>query len=551
MLKLSKVKLSTMHFQLLLLACLLFSVTVVSHAYNAEAAGAANGRNNRLPFLRQQDMVGVWQLRNRKSFLPRLTSKTPDNPSPEYGDDSNIIMDVVLRLDGDGSFHRYGDSSKVPIATRDDKQIDKFDDGDDDLANALERGGTWTYREDEFTLILALDRPKNTDSRRIHDTLLSGKLMATSTKQIVEPMSSQHDDVGSDEASTVSRNLEKQAVDGHASLSKIDSSAVSPGQSNDSNNDKTSDLSSYDFHLSIPEGQVAVGKFMYPKKHMEFFEDPMLFRKSVVGTFSLHQLLGNLNTRLRQEREKRVNDNGSSNERGYHKRDFYGKRFYLTSTPLPVNPEIAKRDKRYDPMKTLHDFRVTPITFHCNNTFTAYGSDKLLRGRFGICSDGGSDDTTGTTRDRLWFQVNLFGAGRSAPGSVYSEGRGISQEDRRGYRGSIQEYPRTTLTNKTDEISRKIPTNEVHDPAGNSSNPVFSSKANQTMLMFVEGNVFYGNDMGMQKRPSVIATFTLQEICDNDEDSSGGDDEDDGEDYDLDVLNINGEDDDDLEGAFQ
>lgn len=53
------------------------------------------------------------------------------------------------------------------------------------------------------------------------------------------------------------------------------------------------------------------------------------------------------------------------------------------------------------------DVRVLPVEFHGNRTFTAKEVNKILRGRFQV------KNYKGGTKDRL------FGAGRSAPGSVY------------------------------------------------------------------------------------------------------------------------------------
>jgi hypothetical protein len=108
-----------------------------------------------------------------------------------------------------------------------------------------------------------------------------------------------------------------------------------------------------------------------------------------------------------------------------------------------------------------------PITFHSNNTFTAIGTEKILRGRFDITGDDG---------DNLYFRVSLFGIGRSTPGSVFSEGRLLSQEDRRAYIGQIQAYEGKNKTN-----------------------------------LFVKGDFYYGYDKTAKKANS-MGTFTLQEV---------------------------------------
>lgn len=288
----------------------------------------------------------------------------------------------------------------------------------------LRRGGSWEYRDK--TLLLAPKRPNDADPRKVHDTLLAGQLVIRVSDSLSSP-----------------QNLEQNE-----------------GEKDTENGD-------IDVHLSISEGSIEIGKFMYPRKHKAFFEDPILFKKASVGTFSASQILGNLNARLKSEREE------SKPVAKFHKNDFHGRRFYLTATPHPVHLGYAKQDKRYDENKVLHDVRVLPIHFHGNNTFSALGTEKILRGRYGI---------TGDEKDRLWFQVSLFGAGRSAPGSVFSEGRLLSHDDRRGYLGTIQAY----------------------------------EQKNNSKL-FVRGEFYYGTDLKRAIKPNSMGVFTMQEISEIDE----------------------------------
>ena len=77
----------------------------------------------------------------------------------------------------------------------------------------------------------------------------------------------------------------------------------------------------------------------------------------------------------------------------------------------------------------------------------------------------------------------MFGAGRSAPGSVFSEGRLLSHDDRRGYLGEIQVYEQN---NKT--------------------------------MMFVRGEFYYGTDLKRAIKPNSMGVFTMQEINASDDD---------------------------------
>jgi hypothetical protein len=401
-----------------------------------------------LPFLRRQDMAGVWRLTRRRSLLPtaRISSSTERIRSEEDAD-------IVLRLNEDGTFDRYKTSSSNMK-----ENDDESEGADDELRLVLGRGGSWEYQDQ--TLFLAADRPTDDgNSLKVHDTVLTGKLEAQMTQRLTEQI------------------LDQDKPNEHKK--------------------ETTSLD-HDVHLSIPNGEVSIGKFMYPKKHKAFFDDPMLFHRTIIGTFQLSQLLGNLNARLEKDREEEKDTHKIVK---FHKKDLHGRKFFLTSTPLKVNPHYAAKDKNYDEDKEMFDLRVMAITFHANNTFSTEGSGKVLRGRFGISGD---------ERHKLWFQVSLFGAGRSAPGSVYSEGQTLSHEDRRGYRGVVQEYEQN----------------------------------NQTRMFILKGSVFYGNDMGLQKRPPLAATFSMQEVIAKEDDNHDDEDEDeDGGDEELDIL--------DNEDAFQ
>jgi hypothetical protein len=235
-----------------------------------------------------------------------------------------------------------------------------------------------------------------------------------------------------------------------------------------------------------------MGKFMYPRRHKAFFDEPMLFSESSIGTFAMKQLLGNLNTRLKRQHEEETNATAPKFERN----DFYGRHFYLTATPHAVNPSLAAQDKHYNEDNVKYDVRVMPITFHSNNTFTAIGTEKVLRGRFGI---------TGSEGHKLWFQVNLFGFGRSAPGSVYSEGRLLSHDDKRGYLGTIQEY-QGGINNRT--------------------------------MYFVEGEFYYGTDLKRTNKAHSWGSFSLQEVDSVEDQVDVGEDEEEEEDDDEKLENL-------------
>jgi hypothetical protein len=93
--------------------------------------------------------------------------------------------------------------------------------------------------------------------------------------------------------------------------------------------------------------------------------------------------------------------------------EFYGKKFWLTVSPveskrlLPLEREDRRSVEDVIQQEAV-DIRLYSIDFFANNTFCATGANKLLRGRFDVSGE-----------DHLWFQVSLFGSGRSVSGSVY------------------------------------------------------------------------------------------------------------------------------------
>jgi hypothetical protein len=149
------------------------------------------------------------------------------------------------------------------------------------------------------------------------------------------------------------------------------------------------------------EGQVFTGTRLYPKSHPSYFE---LYQPTKRGTFSLRQVLGRLFVRTREE----------TVEPRYKQNDFYGKHFWLAVMPLPAKNRGQNQQQQQDKSvsdvirEEAVDIRLMPIQFFANNTFCATGNNKVLRGRFGV-----------NEKDQLWFQVSLFGAGRSVSGSVY------------------------------------------------------------------------------------------------------------------------------------
>lgn len=329
-----------------------------------------------LQSLRREEIAGVWHLTlSSDSFL-----KSDDDGGTKGGGEG-----VLLKLKQDGSFVQYGAEQTV------EKQEGRMgewlqqaqargSDGNKEEDDDGKLRGSWDYDMNEKKLLLATDHPLDADHQRVYDTLLTGEV-------VVNFLSSLSDDAHSSTTTLLSED----------------------------DNSKNKEENPQDIYLSIPNGSVWVGKFMYPRNHPSFFDQPM-FHPDQTGTFALRQILGMLNTR-REEHTK------EKKKVRYRKRDFYGRKFFLTTELLkPARPKpklVWSRTAggyveepvgtQEDPLMPF-DVRVMPIQFFANNTFCAIGTNKILRGRYG---------TTGEEKEKLWFSVSLFGTGRSVKGSIF------------------------------------------------------------------------------------------------------------------------------------
>ena len=450
---------------------------------------AAGGKR---PDINHQSIAGLWKLTKPtplKEFTVRPRKpKTPDT-------------EVLLMLKEDGSFQQYK------------SELDDADDGDDidmswqrfqqscDRANLQSKKsfqssflrGTWDYVDGK--LFLAADRPSPppTTSKEFapkasssslatadqQDTLLVGHVIAT-----YETSLSDNPVLGNNETTaSIARKDEKEAP--------------------------------VDTKLSVPFGSVNVGKFFYPRHHPSFFEQPM-FRPRKHDVVCLKQVLGNLNAR----------QTGDELVEKYKRSDFYNKTFLLTSHPLQHHYKGKKRwsikfnkyvydksdaikQEEEDEAQRMANIRVVQIAFHGNNTFSTVaglGSDVILRGKF---------DVIGRDRDQLWMQVWRFGFGRSVSGSVYSEGKSLTQDDAKTYWGSIAEEEVALPPTEEEEISP----------------PIHADSRKGTVLRLeVKGSVMLG--WGLEPQP--VARFIMREAREADIVLSEDDEEEDDDDNDED-----------------
>jgi len=193
--------------------------------------------------------------------------------------------------------------------------------------------------------------------------------------------------------------------------------------------------------VTCVKGSVQTGKFMYPSTHPSFLNAPLV-QKKILGDFVLEQ---QVSTYSLSPPETPTTMFSTS--------DFFNRTFVLTVTPLGAR--LTNQP---------FDLRAMRLHFHTNSTFQAWATNKILRGRYDV------------QKNRLMMDVSIFGAGRSAPGSIYSEGIGLSAEDERSYIGDIQE-----------EQGR----------------------------LFVDGSVMFGTDMGTDARPEPVGKFLLTEMVED------------------------------------
>ena len=302
----------------------------------------------------------------------------------------------------------------------------------------------------------------------------------------------------------------------------------------------------FDTYLSVPRGSIQIGKFMYPKHHPSFFEQPM-FQPMKMGNFALRQILGSLNA----ANPSAEDDDDNAMMEQFQRSDLYNRTFLLTSSPLRQlssdndNNNNNRGEKRWSIKynKYVYDapsskkkksiptpdntptsaVRVLQIVFHRNNTFSTtggLGNAAILRGKF---------DIIGNDKDHLWMQVLRFGFGRSVSGSVYSEGPMLSHEDIKAYWGKIRKViTNTTHIRDGTEINNNEWTRGNHADHDNNDENVDDPSHYR---IEVEGSVLDG--LGLEPMP--VARFQLREI-DPISMSDNNDEDDEDEEDEIDVL---------------
>jgi len=379
-----------------------------------------------LPFERRRGLFPVqstaspktiWKLRGylpMKEFTTYPRKKTPDAmdllPTPKKQ------TEIFLKLKDDFTFEQ----TNAEIRPR-----HMMDSLEEELEIDLRRReketfvvkGTWDYVDGK--LLLAADRLKkfsfnNNDETKegnSADLLLVGKVAVKSGASLTD----------------------------NPALKESDPPEGRTGKEGDSS--QIPKRATIDVHLSVPKGKIKTGRFTYPKHHPAFFEQP-IFKPESKGQFELKQILGEYNAKAAEEEDDLVEL--------FRKKDLAGKRFYLTSFPLPKRRKkfeawdaITKKyvQKEYEPTAEEKEeealqalsMQVVEVALFQNNTFSTLcglGSNTILRGKWSIIGD---------KRDHIWLMVYRFGFGRSVSGSTYSEGKSLTQNDEKVYWGKISE----------------------------------------------------------------------------------------------------------------
>jgi hypothetical protein len=352
-----------------------FSV-ILCHAYSL---GDLNAR----------DIAGIWRLRSTESFLPSLSSSSSsssqlpnpsnhrrhwDSPMKEftvYPKDKPVITpdandndkdkektvlqdamssteepDILLLLTEDGQFVQYEEQS---TKSRNRPKSLQSNDSSSNHINTINHvhghlKGQWAIVDGK--LILAKDRPDNYNNLRtdtkVKDTLLSGKIIATTTNSLTPLHHTDHTHSFSNEViQTEDRNSTLYSTSSRSSSTANASQNLGQNNSNATDPTTLAKANHQDVHLAV-KGNIKIGKFFYPQTHPNFFEQPMV-NAIKTGSFELQQILGKLNTALRGSHE----DDGQLLEK-FRKQDLCDKTYFLTSFPLPKRKKRQRWSIKYN-----------------------------------------------------------------------------------------------------------------------------------------------------------------------------------------------------------
>jgi len=498
------------------------------------------------PIVDPRAIAGLWKLKQKSvpSSISHPLKEFTVYPKiqEKHKISANNNKEVLLMLKEDGSFQQYSDQEeKVP-----DKLRFFQDYKSDEKSTILDRycdfgklKGKWSLIGGK--LVLATDRPMQEDgttssipktNEENPDTILEGEVVATTEEGLYDnPALSSHLD------DSQVNNSQSTDADTRKSYNSTPEKTVHRGNNaKSSQGRKEKKHSIADTHLSVPKGQVNVGRFTYPQRHPSFFEAPM-FNPRASGKFELKQVLGSLNTQQLKDKDEF--------EEKFSESDFYDKTFLLTSHPIPDfqpkgnvrwsikqnkfvedPPRKLKNQKNEEKMmdQPIHKIRVLEIKFFANNTFATIGGigSDVLRGKFSVI---------GKNKDHIWMQINLFGFGRSVTGSVFSEGKSLTKDDEKAYWGEIEYKVTHSTKGRKKSIAPHVDQySKILDQEMDDSDP---EEINRKLM--VKGSILFG--FGLEPMP--VGHFVLAETNAEEEDVFDDEDEEDIDEEDQDDNNFN------------
>jgi hypothetical protein len=414
------------------------------------------------PEITKRAIAGLWKL------TPPIQGPLKEFTVYPKGPPKAKEPELLLMLKEDGSFCQLeSQETKVDASWQGFQQRRQLQ--EKEFLPAIVKG-IWDYQEGK--LILAAER-----SKKSPDVLLEGRLLSSIDRSVENSVK------------TVTANKQQKTT--------------------------------IDTRLYIQHGTVKVGKFVYPTRHPSFFDQPM-FGSEKRGGFQLRQILGSASNDAQEEVVEK-----------YRRSDFYNKTFSLTSYPIPTRipqgrwsikyntymPDPKEAKRLQEEQNRPSSIRVMHVKFFANNTFaTVAGTgEAILRGKY---------DIIGQDRDQFWMQVVRFGFGRSVSGSVYSEGRMLSQDDAKAYWGTIQWDVQNSTAEDVSTASGDAASASNNMSAEDGATKDEKQKPSDKLR--VDGSVMFG--FGLE--PTPVGRFIMREIeeevvsvLDEDEDDEGDEDE--------------------------
>ena len=315
-----------------------------------------------LPFERRQnkmfpsptevitDPKMIWKLRG---FLPmkEFTTYPKKIKSLEEKNDGEAVKaprqntEIFIKLKDDFTFEQC---SSLRFSDGDAGEDESFEEQLALEVSKREREsfawkGTWDFVDGK--LILAADRPEKKPFSAVNDD--SDEKSSDGDTILVGRVSVQENESLTDNPVMEQREMMSDPTLSGQSQAEGEESSNNSNQKTPASQPARSSRS-IDVHLSVPKGKIKTGKFMYPKHHPSFFEQPIV-RPQHMGSFELRQILGDYNAKLTND------DDDDELVELFRKKDLVGKRFYLSTFPIPKYKRKGRESWSTKEQKWIHD----------------------------------------------------------------------------------------------------------------------------------------------------------------------------------------------------